>query len=284
MSGRLLADSGSTKTDWVLEENGVMLWRKVTQGINPVLLPRERIREILVGELLPDFPAGRLEKVEFYGAGCRGAACDEVAAVLRELLPTDRIQVASDMLGAARMLCGTEAGMVGILGTGSNSCLYDGHDIVANVSPLGFILGDEGSGAVLGRRLLGDLYKGQLPEALVKDFSETYALELDEIIRRVYREPFPNRFLAGFCPFLYRHREDGAVRALLLEELERFFRRNLSHYGRPDLPVHFVGGIAYHFRRELEEAAAACGYTVGVVEKAPLDRHFGACRPAVAEG
>ena len=142
--------------------------------------------------------------------------------------------------------------------------------MVHNVSPLGYVLGDEGSGAVLGRLLVGDVLKHQLPEEICSDFFATYSLTPDEVVRRVYREPMPNRFLASFAPFLHRHRSHPAVHALLLHEFRRFFLRNVAAYGRPDLPIGLVGSIAFFFRDEIAEAAAGCGMTIGKVLREPL--------------
>lgn len=268
----LTADSGSTKTDWLLERNGARLARISTQGINPFMLEAEEIAEILRRELLahPDFCPPTA--VRFYGAGCRGAQCQVVERALRSVLPEAAcVTVDSDLVGAARALCGEADGIACILGTGSNSGLYLGGQVVENVSPLGFILGDEGSGAVLGKRLVGDVLKRQLPAHLCQAFQEKYGLSSDEIIRRVYREAFPNRFLASFAPFLHEHRDEEAVRTLLHEEFARFFTRNAAAYRRPDLPVGFVGSIAWHFRDELAAAARACGFSMGRVLRAPLE-------------
>ena len=271
MNYKLLADSGSTKTDWLVLDGSEQVQRFQTQGINPFMLDFEGIVEILQSELLPQLIAKSFSEIAFYGAGCRGEQCERVKQALSSLLEADRIVVASDMLGAARALCGTAEGIVCILGTGSNSCLYDGKEIVQNVSPLGFILGDEGSGAVLGRRLLGDVLKHQLPVHLEQSFFEEYSLTADEIVRRVYREPFPNRFLASFCPFLSRHRTEAAIHALLIDEFSRFFVRNVANYDRNELPVHFVGSIAHYFQEELVQAATRTGFVVGKILKVPWD-------------
>ena len=271
MEYKLLADSGSTKTDWLLLGDGEKLQRFSTQGINPFMLGNKEIVSILQKELLRQMPDVNINVIEFYGAGCRGTQCNLVADALQTVFHPQQVVVDSDMLGAARALCGAEEGIVCILGTGSNSCLYDGHAIIANVSPLGYILGDEGSGAVLGRRLIGDVLKLQLPENICHDFYETYGLTGDAIIQKVYRESLPNRFLASFAPFLHQHREEECIHRLLLDEFDRFFRRNVANYHREDLHVHFVGSIAYYFQNELKESALRCGFHIGKIQKAPLD-------------
>ncbi len=270
-NGKLIADSGSTKTDWLLlAENNARL-RATTQGINPYMLTAEQIERILCDELLPQLGEQRPETIEFYGAGCRGEAAESVKNVLRKCFDIDSVTVESDMLGAARALCGGDEGIACILGTGSNSCLYDGEKIAANVPCLGFILGDEGSGAVLGRRLVSDAVKGALPECVVAALWEACPGGVDEVLRRVYKETFPNRFLASLAPVLYRFRREPAVHQLLVDEFKRFFLRNTAHYQRPDLPVNFVGSIAYYFQEELREAALACGQRTGRILRTPME-------------
>ena len=173
---------------------------------------------------------------------------------------------------AARALCGHEAGIACIMGTGSNSCLYDGKGIAANVSPLGFILGDEGSGAVLGKLFLGDVLKNQVPREIAAEFLKEYDLDLLGIIRRVYREPQANRFLASVTPFISKHIAVKEIHDMVLGTFTAFFRRNVMQYtGYEKHSVNFVGSIAHYFRPVLEEAAAACGLTIGTILKSPMD-------------
>ncbi len=269
----LVADSGSTKTDWaVVSADGHILLRAKTQGINPFMLSSAQIVELLSAELLPaidDFMP--LERVAFYGAGCRPEVCANVADALRLALEVNNVAVASDLLGATRALCGHGEGIACILGTGSNSCLYNGAQIASNVPSLGFILGDEGSGAVLGRLLIGELMKGDMPEGVQQSFREFCPGGIDEVIRRVYKEQFPNRYLASFVPLLHRHRHEPQVSQLLHKEFCRFFRRNTCRYRRPDLDVNFVGSIAAVFEAEVRAAAIECGQRVGTILRAPLD-------------
>ncbi len=266
----LIADSGSTKTDWALVGAGAVV-RLSTQGINPYQLSPEQIGGLLREELCPRLNGTEVGSVCFYGAGCRGQAVQEMTAEFTGLFPGSKVFVGSDLLGAARALCGTRAGVACILGTGANSCLYDGTSVVQNVSPLGYVLGDEGSGAVLGRRLVGDVLKGQLSRHLCDAFYRETGLTLDVVLERVYRAPFPNRFLASLAPFLHAHCEEDEIHYILMEEFRRFFRRNVTQYRRPELPVHFVGSIAWHFSAELAKSAEAEGFVLGRIEKSPLD-------------
>ncbi len=257
----LIADSGSTKTSWRLDGQAFE-----TIGINPVRDSEEEVCRVI--QTLPQAPVSR---IFFYGAGCIAPYKDVVRNALRQHYPTAEVSVESDMLGAARATCGREAGIAGILGTGSNSCLYDGEAIVQNISPLGYILGDEGSGAVLGRTLVGDALKGQLGDELKERFLERFQLTPRLIIERVYRQPMPNRFLASLVPFLHEEREEPAIRQLLLEQFRRYLRRNIAAYLRPDLPVHLVGGIAAAFQPEIAQAAATEGLQLGQIIKNPVE-------------
>jgi len=268
----LIADGGSTKTDWLLVSSSGRLEIR-TRGINPFLLSEEEIQGVFRAELLPRLPE-MPRKVCFYGAGCRDAGLLSMRRALSVVLGIDEscCEAHSDILGAARALCGRESGVACILGTGSNSCLYDGDGIVRNVSPLGYVLGDEGSGAVLGRRLLGDVLKRQLPEEICRKFFERYpGMEPSEIIRRVYREPLPNRFLASFAPFLGENKQQPEIRKLIIDEFERFFHRNVAQYHRPDLPVNFVGSVAFFLRVELQGVAANLGYRIGRILRTPIE-------------
>ena len=174
------------------------------------------------------------------------------------------------MLAAARALCGKEAGIACILGTGSNSCLYDGKEIIRNVSPLGFILGDEGSGAVLGKLLVGDLLKDQLPRALKEAFFAETGLTPAEVMDKVYRKPFPNRFLASLSPFLIRHIHEAEVYDLVSNSFRAFFTRNVMQYDYRDYPVHLMGSVAWYYQDLLREITRELGITLGQVVQSPV--------------
>lgn len=272
----LLADSGSSKTDWLLRRtsNGT-LHRFASSGLNPCLMTDEeivcRLREEVLPELASQMSPVAIDRIDFYGAGCRPDQLERMSALLCSTLYAAEAEVASDLLGAARALCGSEAGIVGIMGTGSGSALYDGVRFVQQTPSLGYILGDEGSGAVLGRRLLADVFKRQLPDHILAAFRAESPLTIDEAIRRVYRDAAPNRFLAQFTHFLAAHRTDASVHQLLVDEFRRFFLRNIAAYSHPELPVHLVGSIAYVFKSELCEAAQDCGFTVGRILRSPID-------------
>ena len=265
----LIADSGSTKTDWALGS-----LRLKTQGINPFHQDDDGIRTILTEELLPQLPPNLASPVsiQFYGSGVRPELEPKMERLLREAFPhAQHVEAHSDLLGAARALCGQHEGIACILGTGANSCLYDGRQIVRNTPPLGYILGDEGSGAVLGVRFLNALYKGRLPEDLQREFESWSGLTLASIVDRVYRQPLANRWLASLSVFIRQHVAQPAVRELVVSNFRDFILRNVEPYGRRDLTLSAVGSIAYHYAAQLEEAADKEGYAFGTILRSPID-------------
>jgi N-acetylglucosamine kinase-like BadF-type ATPase len=269
----LLADSGSTKTDWGLVEGGQLIRQISTKGTNPFFQQEEEISNEIGMVLVPQLPTEDIDDVFFYGAGC--AFPDKIAIVRKALLKylkiKGKLEVSSDMLAAARSLCGHKPGIACILGTGSNSCSFDGTNIVSNVSPLGFILGDEGSGAVLGKKLIGDVLKNQLPKEVCEKFFDKYQLTRGEIIDRVYCKSFPNRFLASLVPFLEENITVPEVHQLLEKSFEEFLQRNVTQYEDYDkLPIHFIGSVAFFFRDALAEAVKAKGMNLGKVVKSPM--------------
>jgi len=270
----LIADSGSTKTHWCLMTASGQCSDVRTDGINPVLQSEEQIEVCISNQLLPQIAkllwAGTVTHVFFYGAGCTPEKKVLVKAALEKIFKKAEVSVESDMLGAARGLLGRKEGVACILGTGSGSCFYDGEKIAWAVPSLGFILGDEGSGAVLGKRLVGDLLKNQLGEDLKEAFLKEYETSMPDIIDRVYRQPFPNRFLAKLSKFCADHIEDQRIHALVLDHFVQFIRRNLLQY-KATAPIGFVGSIAYYYKPILEEAMKAEGLTVGTILQDPIE-------------
>lgn len=272
----LFADSGSTKTDWLLTTPEGQRLEYHTDGINPARDTRDYIYNVIYHQLLTQLPpigAGgtTLRAVYFYGAGCIPPFSQSVQSVITELLPGCRVEVESDLLGAARALCGSEPGIACIMGTGSNSCLYDGKSIIRHTPPLGFILGDEGSGSYLGKMLLNGLFKGTLPEELKQDFCDKYQLTLPCIIQRIYQESAPNAFLASLVPFIVEHRTHQEIHAMVVEAFRLFIERNIAIYGHMEMPINCVGGIAFQFANELNEAAAEEGMILGRILQRPIE-------------
>lgn len=270
----LIADCGSTKIDWCLIENGKVAKQVFTSGINALLMSEEQIRQTIADELIPEIKGYEIGSVYYYGAGCLfDDICANVRRAIAANIPSAKtIEVDTDLLAAARALCGKNPGIACIMGTGSNSCYYDGVKIVDNVSPLGYILGDEGSGAVLGKLLVGDVLKNQLPAALCEKFLKKYDLDRQKIIEGVYKKPAANRFLASLSPFLIENIEEPAVHRLVLNAFKAFFVRNIENYeGYKTMPVSFVGSVAYYYRDVLEEAASSLGIKIGTVIKSPME-------------
>ncbi|MCD8166757.1 MAG: ATPase [Bacteroides sp.] len=267
----IIADSGSTKTHWALIDNGSLTKEILTGGINPYFLSPEEIAAEVATGLLPHLGDFTPDTLWFYGAGC--AFPDKIALVQQAIalsIPQAEVIVESDLVGAARGLCGREAGIAAILGTGSNSCYYDGTQIVQNISPLGFILGDEGSGAHLGKLLAGDCLKNQLSPGIREQFLERFRLTPADIIDRVYRQPFPNRFLAGLSRFIAENSTLPELRRIVLQAFTAFFTRNIYQYDYRNHPVHCTGSIAWHYRELLQEAACQTGVQLGKIEQNPM--------------
>lgn len=270
----IIADSGSTKTEWIVGELAGL--SVTTKGINPVRDTKEEILDVLSTELMPELlssPTIRqsyVTEIHFYGAGCIPPFSQSVKEALEEHFPQAIAHVYSDLLGAVRALCGREEGIACILGTGSNSCLCKEGEIVKNISPLGYILGDEGSGAVLGRTLLSEMLKGNLQD-LWEDFTQRYSLSVSDIINKVYRQPQANRFLASLVPFIKEHADNPSVNDMVVNEFTRFLQRNVIPYGRPDLPVNFVGGVANNFTDEIKTACTLCGLNLGKIIARPAE-------------
>ena len=263
----LIADSGSTKTDWAFGE-----LRVKTQGINPFHQDELTIREILRQELIPALDGQCPVDIYFYGSGVRPELEGKMSYLLNEAFPkAQHIEAHSDLLGAAIALCGHEEGIACILGTGANSCLFDGRSIKENIPPMGYVLGDEGSGAVLGKRFLNALYKGRLPLLVRKEFEQYYQINLSQVIENVYRKPLANRWLASLSEFIHLHLNEPLVEDLVIENFRNFLTCNVAQYGRKDLPISAVGSIVYFYQVQWLQALKTEGYTAGKVLRGPLD-------------
>jgi len=268
----LIADSGSTKTHWCVVDDRFVVKEIFTKGINPFYQTEAEIADEIERGLLPELKGIEVGSVFFYGAGC--AFPDKKLLVKNALIahfPVAAVEIESDLLGAARSLFQNQKGIACILGTGSNSCFYDGHEIIQNVSPLGFILGDEGSGAVLGKLLIADCLKNQLPEWLGEKLLDEYDLTPAIILDNVYKKPFPNRFLAKFTPFLLEHIEEPAIFNLVFDSFDAFFVRNVQQYPLEDVQVGFVGSIAHYFRDTLEIVASERAIEIAEIVQSPME-------------
>lgn len=268
----LIADSGSSKTDWRVAAEGETVRQIRTMGINPFLQDKDDIAEELALSLFPEIEAYAIRAVFFYGAGCSFAQEKQLLADVIGAKIKAPVEVYSDLMGAARGLCGSMPGIACILGTGSNSCLYDGVEIIQHTPPLGFILGDEGSGAALGKRLVNDCLKNQLPAPLREKFFDEYELTAEIILNRVYRQPFPNRFLANLSRFLLDNLLEEPIHDLVLDGFKEFLVKNVQQYkGSDKFPIHCTGSIAYFFQAVLREAILAVGLHPGIMTQSPME-------------
>ncbi len=269
----LIADGGSTKTEWRVCGAGKKWQSLYTSGINPFFLSGEEIINLLRNELQP-LAGITFEKIFFYGTGCNSPAKEEIVeSAVRKFFSVERIFVGSDLLGAARALCMDEPGIACIMGTGSNSCYYDGRSILSNVSPLGYILGDEGGAAFIGRKLLSGVLKKNLPAEVIDRFFNTYNLTSAEILENVYMKPFPNRFLGQFSRFISSNIEIEELQDIISSSFEEFIRRNILQYREAtELQVNFTGSVAYYFSIFLEAALKANNLKAGIITLSPMDR------------
>ena len=268
----IIADSGSTKTAWrmIMEDKRMISFE--TKGINPYYQSRDEISDFLRDNVVSQIKE-TVREIHFYGAGCAGEAkCKMVQEAILAVLPAPVIEINSDLLGAARALCKNNPGIVCILGTGSNSCYYDGERIVRNIPPLGYIIGDEGSAAVLGKKLVADYLKFMMPESLRILFEKEYSITSEEALSRVYRTEFPNRYLSGFAPFLSKNIRNSYCEKLVVSEFQEFIQRNVLNYKESrELPVNFTGSIAYYFENQLKVVIQSNGLTLGRIVQHPID-------------
>jgi glucosamine kinase len=269
----LIADSGSTKTDWrLVDEEGKTIAKTKTEGLNPFFVTRERISSIIRNRVLP--MVTEVEKVFFYGAGCGLAVkAEQLKEALRIIPSRFPPEVSGDILGSARSLLQNTEGTACILGTGSNSCHYDGREIVSIMPSLGFMFSDWGSGTVMSKDLISLLLQEKLPAELTADFMETYQLGRAEILDHIYNKPLPNRFLASFTPFLLKYAEEPACRAIILDNFRNFFLYYVLRYPhhKKGIKVSFSGSIAYTFRKLLSEVAADMNIEIEKIVQHPMD-------------
>lgn len=269
----LIADSGSTKTDWRFVTSNSVLSQAQTAGFNPMYQEAEEIYQELKDVLLPQLAGNSPTAIYYYGAGCSSPERNQrVEEALRMAFPSSEAFVDHDLLGAARALCGQNAGIACILGTGSNTCLYNGTDITDNVPSLGFLLGDEGSGAYMGKLLIKAYLYRELPEDLATSLKNTYSLTKDGILDAVYNSSIPSRYMATFAKFMFDKQKHPVVHAMIYENFAEFFERHVVKYeDHENLPVSFVGSIAFHFQDILKKVAQKYGLQIGTIIKSPSE-------------
>jgi hypothetical protein len=269
----LIADSGSTKTDWVLIDSTLKRFPFSTIGYNPYFIGTEKIRQSIQQELLTRLDASKVRKIFFYGAGC---STPEKKAILQTALAdcflNAEVKIDHDLLAAALALLGNQRGFAAILGTGSNTCIFDGIQIEKNIDSLGYLLGDEGSGCSIGKKILRDFLRGSLPPELEMKFRKDYPLSQSEIFDSMYVKPLPNRFLAGFCRFAAEHKNQAQIKKTVHESFNDFFLNLVSRYpGYEKLSFNCVGSVGFNFQEQLSEVANSFGMKMGKVIASPIE-------------
>lgn len=267
----VIADGGATKCDWAFVEDGKIVERFKTEGINPFSVPLEHIRDVLHTHLAPIASKYEISNIWFYGSGCVFATVERVKALLAEIVPTAEIFVGTDLDGAVNACCPNGNGITCIMGTGSASAQHEGGVRTKQVPALGYILGDEGSGTVMGRLILSDFLKGVMPHHLRKAFSEEYGTTQPEALERAYHQPAANRYFGSFAPFLSKHITDPYVRSFVKDNLRRFVVRNVCQYRIDLYPANFIGSIAFVFEDILSEVLAEEGVRKGIIAASPME-------------
>ncbi len=269
---KLIADSGATKAEWCLLREGK---KKTifTQGISPYFLNTEQITDLLLKELKPKLKNIEVDEIFYYGTGCANPVnAKSVKKALQKVFPESKVDVNHDLMAAARALCGTNKGVACILGTGSNSCYFDGKKIVKNSPGLGYVLGDEGSGAYLGKKVIQYYLYGTFDDELRGRFDLTYTTNTAEILESVYKKPLPNRYLASYAKFLADNRGHYMIENIIEDGLNDFFFNHLCKYRETwTLPVHFAGSVAFGFKDVLQQLCNSYEFELGKVMKNPME-------------
>lgn len=268
----LIADSGGSKTDWRFIHSDGTIGQASSPGFNPYYQPADDLKRIIRESLLPAIKGLEIHKIFFYGAGVSSVKNQlNVKSSFLEFFPEATIEIGWDLLAAARALCGREPGIACIMGTGSNSCLYDGESIVGNVANLGWILADEGSGAYIGKRFLIDYLRKNMPENLSAQFQKRFPLNREEFLEKIYQQEKPSAFLGSFTKFIFQHLDDGYCYRLVYDSFSDFYENNVMKYDNyQNLKVHFTGSVAFYFSDILRQVANDKGITVRNILEGPI--------------
>lgn len=268
---KLIADCGATKGEWLLM-NGKKSTTIFTQGISPYFLNTEQITNLLKTELLPELKKVQVDEIHYYGTGCFNPVNSKsVQKALKTCFPGAKSNVTHDVMAAARALCGHEKGVACILGTGASSCYYNGKKIVKNSPGLGYVLGDEGSGAYLGKKVIQYYMYGTFDEELRARFDAMYTTNPSEILDNVYKKPLPNRYLAGFARFLADNRGHYMIENIIEDGLNDFFFHHLCKF--PEIwtkPLHFTGGVAFGFQDVIRQLCSSYEFELGTILRNPM--------------
>lgn len=268
----LIADSGASKTEWCLLTNNKKK-TIVTQGMSPYFLSQAQLTEIIQEKILPVAKNNLPEKIFFYGTGCSNPHNVKIVKdAFKSVFKKAQVNVDHDLMGAAKALCGHEKGVACILGTGSNSCYYNGKKIIKNSPGLGYVLGDEGSGAYLGKKIIQHFLYNTFDEDLMDRFNAKYKTNSTEILDAVYKQPLPNKYLANFTHFLSENRGHFMIENIIEDSFNEFFFNHIYKYRESwTLPINFIGSIAYVFKDVLKEMCHTYELQLGKVLKRPMD-------------
>ena len=269
---KLIADSGSTKTEWCLIKNGKPVIF-VSQGMSPYFLSDEGLTGIIQNEVIPHLKKHPVNEIHFYGTGCKDPHNKKrVKKVFENIFPDTRVSVDNDLFGAARSLCGFEKGIACILGTGSNSCYFNGKKIIKNSPGLGYVLGDEGSGAILGKKVIQHYIYNIFEDDMRERFDEKFTTSTEEILKAVYHQPLPNRYLASFTKFLQENRGHYMIENIIEDGLNEFFYTHIIRYAESKkLPIHFTGGVANGFKDVVQDLCNGYGLELGQITRTPME-------------
>jgi len=268
----LIADSGATKTDWRIVKDKDNIFQAVTEGVNPHYATTDKILSIFTEAIAKKELPGEVESIYFYGAGITsGNKASEISGALNKAFKTSGVEVQTDIVGVARSLCGNRSGIIALLGTGSASCVYDGKKITKQVPSLGYILGDEGSGAHLGKKLLAGFLRGSLPRELEKKFKEQFKIDKEYVLNELNKGRVPSRFLGSFTEFILPHIHFPYMHSLVYNSFAEFIENYIMPYSEhTELKVSFCGGVAFHFSNVLTKACSDFKLSLGKVVKSPI--------------
>lgn len=269
----LIADVGSTKADWVLRHQGRTVASVQTQGFNPVVHPQALLQKITEELAVTLSPQTVPQSIHYYGAGCWDEARKQIIQQrLRQLFPLAQLSITDDLLGAARAACGRQPGIACILGTGSNTCRYDGEQVVDQVTNLGYLLGDEGSGVHLGKTFLQAYFYRELDDELNAAFAAWTPLDKATLLNNLYGSELPNTYLASFTPFLHEHRTHPLIQRMVFRCFATFLDRHVRKYqGHLEVPISFIGSVAFHFRDILLAALHERNLRAGSFIRHPIE-------------
>jgi len=269
----LVADAGATKIQWVVINDGKASEPIETAGFNPYFMEPRILTDAVEKDLVPFINPGYIKNVYYYGAGCSTMfKCNIVEDVLKDVFEIADFEIYHDLLGAARALFGDQGGIACILGTGSNSCLFDGRNILENVTSLGYLFGDEGSGAYLGKLWLTEYLRGRMPEHLKNLFDKRFGYSLENILDAVYSKPHPNQFLSSFSLFMGDLKDEEFVKGLVKKNFHDFFTEQVTQYTNyKSQPLGVIGSVGFHFNDIFNEVAGEYGLKIKKMIKSPID-------------